>query len=77
MKYTIFDTRPKYAIFVEHTKCTDKKQLDGMLKKVLDRGGEGLMIRQPKSQYEKCRSHTLLKIKKFYDAEVRKMIVIL
>lgn len=57
-------------MFVEHTKCTNKKQLDDMLKKVLDRGGEGLMIRKPKSQYERNRSTTLLKIKKFYDAEV-------
>ena len=55
---------------MEHTKCTSKKQLDDMLKYVLDRGGEGLMIRQPKSKYERTRSHTLLKIKKFYDAEV-------
>ena len=65
-----FKFRPKYAVFVEHTKCTSKKQLDDMLKYVLDRGGEGLMIRQPKSKYERTRSHTLLKIKKFYDAEV-------
>lgn len=39
--------------------------------KVLARGGEGLMIREPQSQYENRRSYTLLKIKKFYDAEVR------
>ncbi|XP_025115282.1 uncharacterized protein LOC112576783 isoform X2 [Pomacea canaliculata] len=63
------EKKPKFAVFVEHTKCTNKKQLDDMLKKVLDRGGEGLMIRKPKSQYERNRSTTLLKIKKFYDAE--------
>ncbi|XP_076449399.1 uncharacterized protein LOC143285851 [Babylonia areolata] len=63
------EKKPKYGVFVEHTKCTSKKQLDGMLKYVLDRGGEGLMIRKPKSKYERARSHTLLKIKKFYDAE--------
>ncbi|KAK7491401.1 hypothetical protein BaRGS_00017379 [Batillaria attramentaria] len=63
------EKKPKYAHFVEHTKCTSKKQLDDMLKYVLDRGGEGLMIRKPKSQYERTRSTTLLKIKKFYDAE--------
>ncbi|KAK7114823.1 uncharacterized protein [Littorina saxatilis] len=63
------EKKPKYAVFVEHTKCTSKKQLDDQLKYVLDRGGEGLMIRKPKSKYERTRSTTLLKIKKFYDAE--------
>lgn len=63
------EKKPKYGVFVEHTKCTSKKQLDDMLKYVLDRGGEGLMIRKPKSKYERTRSNTLLKIKKFYDAE--------
>lgn len=63
------EKKPKYAVFVEHTKCTSKKQLDSNLQYVLDRGGEGLMIRKPKSKYERARSHTLLKIKKFYDAE--------
>lgn len=63
------EKKPKYAHFVEHTKCTSKKQLDDQMNYVLDRGGEGLMIRQPKSKYERTRSKTLLKIKKFYDAE--------
>ena len=33
-------------------------------------GAEGLMIRKPRSEYVRSRSDTLLKIKKFYDAEV-------
>ena len=41
-----------------------------MLKEVESLGGEGLMIRQAGSLYECKRSHTLLKIKTFYDAEV-------
>eukprot|EP00049_Salpingoeca_infusionum_P007751 m.125826 g.125826 ORF g.125826 m.125826 type:complete len:851 (-) comp13812_c0_seq4:122-2674(-) len=32
-------------------------------------GGEGLMLRKPKSTYAKGRSSTLLKVKRFYDAE--------
>ncbi|KAL8570122.1 hypothetical protein ACOMHN_033801 [Nucella lapillus] len=63
------EKRPKFAEFVEHTKCTSKKQLDEKLKYVLDRGGEGLMIRQPETYYVGVRSASLLKIKKFYDAE--------
>ena len=34
-------------------------------------GGEGLMLRQPGSLYEAGRSHTLLKVKRFHDAEAR------
>ena len=55
---------------IEHTKVKSKEKLLRDLDNVLTKGGEGLMIRQPKSQYEHGRSHTLLKIKKFYDAEV-------
>lgn len=32
-------------------------------------GAEGLMIRKPKSLYEAGKSYTLLKVKRFYDAE--------
>ncbi|RUS90466.1 hypothetical protein EGW08_001734 [Elysia chlorotica] len=60
---------PKYAVFVEQTKCKSKEHLEGKLTRVLNIGGEGLMIRQPNSIYEPTRSKTLLKIKKFYDAE--------
>jgi DNA ligase-1 len=36
---------------------------------VLDKGGEGLMLRQPRSAYERRRSKTLYKYKHWYDAE--------
>ncbi|MCI0361803.1 MAG: DNA ligase, partial [Planctomycetaceae bacterium] len=43
------------------------------LRKELDRlvtlGGEGLMLRQPGSLYESGRSYTLLKVKRFHDAD--------
>ena len=38
---------------------------------VLSYGGEGLMLRQPKSVYERKRSSSLLKVKEFLDAEAR------
>ena len=45
------------------------------LRKELDRiealGGEGLMLRRPGSHYEAGRSQTLLKVKRFQDAEAR------
>lgn len=61
--------KPQYAEMVEHYKCTGKDHIEKDLKKIIGLGGEGLMIRQPKSKYERTRSKTLLKIKKFYDAE--------
>ncbi|XP_059154925.1 uncharacterized protein LOC131940296 [Physella acuta] len=61
--------QPEYAVFVEQVKCKSKEHLEEKLTKVLNMGGEGLMIRKPLSKYEATRSDTLLKIKKFYDAE--------
>ena len=38
---------------------------------MLDKGGEGLMIKDPKSKYEHKRSYKLLKVKVFIDAEAK------
>ncbi|BFZ13136.1 hypothetical protein BsWGS_16175 [Bradybaena similaris] len=61
--------QPEHAVFVEQTKCKSLTHLDEKLTRILNLGGEGLMIRKPQSLYERTRSTTLLKIKKFYDAE--------
>lgn len=61
--------KPQYAKIVEHVKCTGTDHVDKELKRIIAMGGEGLMIRQPGSKYERTRSKTLLKIKKFHDAE--------
>lgn len=61
--------KPKYAKIVEHVKCTGTDHVDKELKRIIGLGGEGLMIREPGSKYERKRSKTLLKIKKFHDAE--------
>ena len=42
------------------------------LERVEKLGGEGVMIREPGSKYVGSRSKTLLKLKSFHDAEVRK-----
>jgi DNA ligase-1 len=39
------------------------------LNKVLDMGGEGLMLREAKSKYQNGRNKTLLKVKVFHDEE--------
>lgn len=64
--------RLPYARVVKHDKCKGKAHLEEELERVEDLGGEGLMIREPRSKYVNGRSHTLLKIKTFHDAEVSK-----
>ena len=49
-----------YAAVVGVCKCTGRDHLSKLLKQVLIKGGEGIMLRQPKSLYEHARSHTLL-----------------
>jgi len=60
-----------YAAVVGVCKCTGKDHLNKMLKTVLMKGGEGIMLRQPGSLYEKTRSHTLLKVKFFHSEEAK------
>lgn len=55
----------------EHRQFTDLEDLRGELARVEALGGEGLMLRQPGSQYEAGRSFTLLKVKTFHDADAR------
>jgi DNA ligase-1 len=43
--------------------------MDAELARIEDLGGEGLMLREPRSYYENRRSYTLLKVKTFKDAE--------
>jgi DNA ligase 1 len=52
-----------------HVKIVNEEHLDEMFKDVVSEGGEGLMIRQPRSLYEGKRSKTLLKMKVAFDTE--------
>ncbi|MCE7874183.1 DNA ligase [bacterium CPR1] len=49
--------------------CRGLEHLKSELRRVEGLGGEGLMLRQPGSRYEVGRSHTLLKVKSFFDGE--------
>jgi len=60
-----------FASAVPIRKCEGKAHMDTLLKGVLANGGEGLMLRAPRSVYERTRSHSLLKVKVFLDAEAR------
>ena len=56
---------------LEHELCRGPDHLREELLRVESLGGEGLMLRRPGSKYEVGRSHTLLKVKSFHDAEAR------
>eukprot|EP00026_Physarum_polycephalum_P001864 Phypoly_transcript_01867.p1 GENE.Phypoly_transcript_01867~~Phypoly_transcript_01867.p1 ORF type:complete len:897 (+),score=81.10 Phypoly_transcript_01867:37-2727(+) len=49
---------PSFRIF-----CSHKKQLVKTLKKIVRKGGEGLILRKPNSLYERGKSSSLLKLK--------------
>jgi DNA ligase-1 len=63
--------RPPYLAAHEHAVCAGLEHLRAELARVEALGGEGLMLRQPRSRYEVGRSLTLLKVKSFLDAEAR------
>jgi DNA ligase-1 len=54
---------------LEHQRCDGVDHLRQELARVETMGGEGLMLRQPRSLYESGRSWSLLKVKSFHDAE--------
>ncbi len=58
------------ATLVEHVVCKGNAHLEEELERVLALGGEGLMVRKPGSRYERARSSSILKVKKFLDVEV-------
>jgi DNA ligase-1 len=61
--------KAKQIQLLEQTLCRDIEHLRSELTRVEGLGGEGLMLREPGSQYEAGRSTTLFKIKSFHDAE--------
>jgi DNA ligase-1 len=61
--------KAKHAALHPHEVCAGLDHLAAELERVTQLGGEGLMLRKPGSTYERTRSTTLLKVKKFLDAE--------
>ena len=65
-------TLPKGNRFTEvvlQSRCQGTAQLLAERDRIVGLGGEGLMLRQPGSEYEPGRSPTLLKVKPYDDAE--------
>ncbi|KAL5520115.1 hypothetical protein ACEPAG_1775 [Sanghuangporus baumii] len=65
------ERREKHIAVVEHLKAKNREHVFELLKEVEKEGGEGLMLREPGSQYMGQRSFTLQKVKRFYDAEAK------
>jgi DNA ligase OB-like domain/ATP dependent DNA ligase domain/PBZ domain len=59
------------AAVVGIQECKDIDHLQRELDRVLELGGEGLMLRKPGSDYEHGRSRALLKVKRFFDEEAK------
>lgn len=57
------------VVVVKHTQITSKDDLYASLAEFEALGGEGVMLRKPRSMYMGKRSATLLKLKSFYDAD--------
>jgi len=68
----LFPRKIDWIGIVDHEKCQSKAHLQQKLDEVLNSGGEGLMLREPKSVYVPTRSKTLYKVKTFPDAEAGK-----
>ena len=56
---------------VEQIPCRNQEHLESLMAKILEKNGEGLMLKDPKSRYEQRRSDKLLKVKKFEDSEAK------
>jgi DNA ligase-1 len=68
---SVLTGKAPFAEALGHELCEGVEHLKRELSRVEGLGGEGLMLRKPRSKYEVGRSSTLLKVKTFHDAEAR------
>ncbi|WP_458699935.1 DNA ligase [Sulfurospirillum sp. 1307] len=61
----------KYIKIIKQTTCKDKKHLKSFLKEVENKGGEGVVIRDPNAPYIDKRTSKVLKVKSFKDTECK------
>ena len=71
VREALAEQKSEYAVPLPHYACRDREHLQTELNRIAALGGEGLMLREPGSFYEARRSATLLKVKRFHDAEAR------
>ncbi len=58
-----------YLFLVDQFRVDNKKELQKELKRIVDLGGEGLMLHHADAYYHVGRNRDLLKLKPYYDAE--------
>ncbi len=66
---TLASIKSQFVVPHEQQRCKNLDHLRAELERIEALGGEGLMLRQPGSNYQSGRSTTLLKVKNFHDAE--------
>lgn len=69
MKRLVAQTDSPYLAIIEQQTVNSEEELRLRLQAVLDRGGEGLMLHRKTAYYASGRTHDLLKLKPFMDAE--------
>ncbi len=69
MKQIVLQTKSPYLGVIEQWRVGNENELKQRLQSVIDRGGEGLMLHRNTARYASGRSHDLLKLKPFSDAE--------
>ena len=60
---------PAFVRVLDQSICNDAKHLDAFEAAILKAGGEGVMLRDPKAEYEHKRTSALLKVKRFKSDE--------
>ena len=71
LKKLLQQKKSKYIKMLEHIKVENSGEVLSIHTRIDSLGGEGVMLRKPKSLYVNGRSNTLLKVKSFYDAEAK------
>lgn len=69
MQQIVAQTKSPYLDVIEQWRVGNENELKQQLQSVIDRGGEGLMLHRNTARYASGRSHDLLKLKPFSDAE--------
>jgi len=69
LKAVVRHAGSKHLRYVKQTVCKSPTHLKKTMDKYVKMGAEGLMLREPGSHYVGRRSGTLLKVKRFHDAE--------
>jgi hypothetical protein len=61
----------KHILLIPMKECKGLIHLKESLEEIINKGGEGMMIYRPDTIYQPGRSRNVLKIKKYFDAEVK------